>query len=418
MESARDELKELKTYVVVFFCFLVIMLEGFDIQVAGVTAMSLAKDFGLGPAQVGTFMSASAFGVLIFAALGGMLADRYGRKPVLMVSTFVFGLFCLLTPFSPGFEALVIIRFLTGAGLGAAFPVVIAMTSDHSPKEQKKRWIGVVYSAISLGGMLAAALLAAHLVSSWKSVFYIGGVLPIIVAGAMYMGLPESNPIQVADKGAAATGSWRDILGPSKLAITLTLWLATFLTLAVMYMMVMWLPTLMKGKGLSTDDAFIVQMLYNLGSTVAAFVVGYALDRKHIFAVPTIGYAILAVSLAYLGGMPIDVLMGSIVGFMLGVGCTTGQTLLYAFAPLCYPPAIRATGVGYAIAAGRFGTMMGPFIAGMLLASGFNHSQVLLIVAPVAIVTLVVVLLVGRMLPGSTARLQETSGPQPMASAH
>ncbi|MBR7518584.1 hypothetical protein KC217_23225, partial [Mycobacterium tuberculosis] len=81
----------------------------------------------------------------------------------------------------------------------------------------------------------------------------------------------------------------------------------------------------------------IVQMLYNLGSTVAAFVVGFALDKRHIYAVPTIGYAILAAAAAYLGGMPVNVVLGGIVGFALGVGCTTGQTLLYAFAPLCYP---------------------------------------------------------------------------------
>lgn len=416
MDTASNELKELKTLRVVFFCFLVIMLEGFDIQVAGVTAMSLVKDFGFGPAQIGTFMSASAFGVLIFAALGGILADRYGRKPVLVASTLIFGLFCLLTPFSPGFEALVAIRFLTGAGLGAAFPVVIAMTSDHSPKDQKKRWIGVVYSAISLGGMFAAFILAAHIVTDWRHVYYIGGVAPILVAIAMYVSLPESVPVMGTVKSTTAIAGWRDILGPSKLAITLTLWVATFLTLAVMYMMVMWLPTLMKGKGLSTDDAFIVQMLYNLGSTVAAFIVGYALDRKHVYAVPVIGYGILALSLAYLGGMPVDLIMGCIVGFLVGVGCTTGQTLLYAFAPLCYPPAIRATGVGYAIAAGRFGTMMGPFTAGLLLSAGFTYGQVLQIVAPVAIVTLLVVILVARLMPGTASSDRVTMAPPAVPS--
>lgn len=401
MDTVKNELRELQTLKVVFFCFLVIMLEGFDIQAAGVAAPKLVPDFGLQPAQVGAFFSSSAVGVLIFAAIGGMLADRYGRKPVLIVSTFTFGLFCLVTPFAPGFEALITIRFLTGAGLGAAFPVVIALTSDHSPISQKKRWIGIVYSAISLGGMLAAGVIATGLFPGWREVFYIGGILPMLIAAAMVYGLPDSRPAKTAVKTATALAGWRDILGPSKLAITLSLWLATFLTLAVMYLLVMWLPSLMAAKGLARGDAAIVQMLYNLGSTVAAFVVGFALDKRHVYAVPTIGYLILAAAAAYLGGMPVNVIIGSIVGFALGVGCTTGQTLLYAFAPLCYPVEIRATGVGYAIAAGRAGTMVGPFVAGLLLSAGLTVDQVLLILVPVALATLAVALLVARLMPGN-----------------
>ena len=168
MEGNRNQLKELQTLRVVFLCFIVIMLEGFDIQAAGVAAPRLVPDFGLKPSQIGAFFSASALGSLLFTAIGGLLSDRFGYKPVIIASTLTFGLFCFLTPYAPSFEALVALRFLTGAGLGASLPPILALVSDHSPASQKRRWIGVTYSAISLGGMAAAGILAAGLVAGWK----------------------------------------------------------------------------------------------------------------------------------------------------------------------------------------------------------------------------------------------------------
>jgi len=269
MEDARDvrkELIELKTIQVVVMCFLVIMLEGFDIQAAGVTMRKLATEFQLDKMQMGYFASSSAVGVLLFAAIGGILADRFGRKPVVIAATAVFGLACLLTPWSTGFGSLLAARFLTGAGLGAAMPVVIAMTSDHSPASQKKRYVGIVYCAISLGGMLCAAIMATGwLGSDWRPIYYVGGVLPIAVALAMIVYLPasRSKSALVAD-AAGVEGTWADILGLSKLPITLTLWLATFLTLAVMYLCVLWMPTLLQQRGFSPTDALIIQTMYNL----------------------------------------------------------------------------------------------------------------------------------------------------------
>ena len=181
MDNKR-ELKELQTFRIVIFCFLVIMMEGFDIQAAGISAPKLAPALGLQPSQLGLFFSASAVGVLLFAAIGGILADRFGRKPVIIAATFAFGFFCLLTPQCTDISALVVVRFLTGAGLGAAMPVVIAMTSDHSPAAQKKRYVGIVYCSIAFGGMLAAGVVATGILGNgWSQVFYVGGVVPILI---------------------------------------------------------------------------------------------------------------------------------------------------------------------------------------------------------------------------------------------
>ena len=162
-------------------------------------------------------------------------------------------------------SALVAVRFLTGAGLGAAMPVVIAMTSDHSPAEQKKRYVGIVYCAIAFGGMLAAGVVATGILGNgWSQVFYVGGVVPILISIAMIFFLPVSKRV-VAAPGAPEGSYWIDVLGWRKLPLTLSLWFATFLTLAVMYTMVMWMPSLMGARGISRADGAIIQMMYNLG---------------------------------------------------------------------------------------------------------------------------------------------------------
>jgi MFS transporter, AAHS family, 3-hydroxyphenylpropionic acid transporter len=410
MDDIRKELTELKTVQVVAICFLVIMLEGFDIQAAGVTMRKLATEFQLDKLQMGYFASSSAVGVLLFAAIGGILADRFGRKSVLIAATALFGLACLFTPSSSGFWTLLVARFVTGAGLGAAMPVVIAMTSDHSPTSQKKRYVGIVYCAISLGGMLCAAIMATGwLGSDWRPIYYVGGVLPIAVAIAMFAYLPASRPKSAeATDAAGVEGDWSDIVGVSKLPLTLTLWLATFLTLAVMYLCVLWMPTLLQARGFSPTEALIIQTMYNLGSTVAAVIVGYLLDKRMAYGVATAGYVLLALGLYFLGVAALSLAFGMTTGFVVGVGVATGQTLLYAFAPLCYPAAVRNRGVGCAVAAGRLGTIVGPMFAGVLQAAGLSAGMVLVWLIPAVAVALAACLAVARMLHGGDAYVAAT----------
>lgn len=393
----KKERAELKTARVAFFSFLVILSEGFDIQAAGIAAPKLAPALHLHPSQLGWFFSASAFGVLIFAALGGVLADRYGRKPVIVGATFVFGLFCLLTPFCHDITMLIAVRFLCGAGLGAAMPIVIAMTSDHSPASQKKLYVGIVYAAIALGGLCAAGVVATGILGNgWSQVFYVGGALPIVVSFFMLFFLPASKRI-VAPPGAPEGNYWVDVLGRKKIGLTLSLWFATFLTLAIMYLIVMWMPSLMGARGIPRAQGAIIQMMYNLGSVVTSAMTGYLLDKKLVYLVPTIGYLVLALSLAALGLAPLNLVLASCLAFLVGIGTATGQTLLYAFAPLGYSAPVRNRGTGSAVAAGRIGTIVGPLFAGLLLTAGLSSSGVMLVLVPIAIVALVMCLLTVRL---------------------
>ena len=126
MMEIQQTTKELNTYRVLFLCAIVILLEGFDIQAAGVSAPKLAPAFNLIPSEKRIFLGASAVGIFISAVLGGFLADKFGRKPVVVSGVTIFGLFSLSTLLANGFAPLIAARFMTGLGLGAAMPAVIA----------------------------------------------------------------------------------------------------------------------------------------------------------------------------------------------------------------------------------------------------------------------------------------------------
>ena len=393
-------MKELHTVRVLILCALVILLEGFDLQAAGVSLPRLAPHFHLLPGQLGLFLGASAVGVLLSAAVGGILADRFGRKPVLVTGVGLFGAASLATMFATGLGSLMTARFFTGIGLGAAMPVVIALASDHSPVEMKKRAVGFIYCAIPIGGALSGVVMSVGAFgNSWKPVYAVGGLAPIVVAPLLAFFVPKALPGAAAN-GKAGSGSKVKVLsglfGNGQGATTTYLWVATFSTLLVMYLLLGWMPSLLGAMGLTKQQAQYTQMLFNLGGSLGAAVGGYLLDRKFLYSTPAAAYLALAFFLALLGFGSLTVSSALVVAFGVGAAVLIGQGVLYAFAPLCYGASVRNTGVGAAVAAGRLGTIAGPLLAGSLLGSGQSAGQVLIVLVPITLVAGLMSLLVVR----------------------
>ena len=404
--SASNDLRELKTVRTIILCALVILLEGFDLQAAGVSAPRLAPAFHLLPAQVGLFISASAIGVFLAAILGGILADRFGRKPIIIIGVCVFGLFSLSTLLATSLTTLILARFFTGLGLGCAMPSVIALASDHSPVEMKKRAVGFIYCAIPIGGALTSVVMTVGAFgSSWRPLYLIGGLAPIVVAPLLAVLLPkEARIVSNAKSGTSGASAMAGLFGKDKAATTIFIWLATFGTLLIMYLLLGWMPSLLGAMGLSRQDAQYVQMLYNLGSSIGAALAGYLLDKKLLYTTPSTAYLLLAVLLGVLGLAAFDLRAALALGFGIGMGVTTAQAILYAFAPLCYEASIRNTGVGATVAAGRLGTIVGPLLAGILLGSGRSAADVLLVLIPITLFAGIMCLLVVRSIKRGAAR--------------
>jgi AAHS family 3-hydroxyphenylpropionic acid transporter len=347
--------------ITVALCYLVALCEGFDLQAAGVAAPALGPAFHMSPQQLSWFFSASTFGLLIGAAAGGRLSDRFGRKPILLFSVAVFGVMSLLTSLALGPQTLLAARFLTGAGIGGALPNLVALTAENTAPERKNTAVGMLYAGLPSGGALAsltAMLGGAH---DWRTVFAVGGIAPLIAVPLLFFVLPESQAL-ARSKQAAPSGSpsgfGAAVFAEGRALRSLLLWIGFFLSLLTMYLLLNWLPTLLVGRGLSRPDASLVQIAF--GSA--------------------------AVALLLLAGAPPALAASVVVGALVGATMSANQAALYAVAPAVYPTAVRGAGVGLAVSIGRLGSAAGPLLAGVLLGSGKSPQQVLLVLVPIILI--------------------------------
>jgi MFS transporter, AAHS family, 3-hydroxyphenylpropionic acid transporter len=392
--------KELHTYRILLLCAAVILLEGFDIQAAGVSAPKLSEAFKLAPLGKGLFLGASAVGIFLSAIMGGFLADKFGRRPVVISGVAIFGLFSLSTLRADSLGILIAARFLTGIGLGAAMPIAIAYASDHSPENMKKRAVGYIYCAIPIGGLLSGVVMQSGIFGTdWRPVYLIGGIAPLIVAPFLLL-LPKSLPRakNILESTSKRLNIFSGLLGEGQFSTTIFLWMSNFGTLLVMYLLLTWMPSLLVAMGIAQSNSQYIQMLFNVGMSIGAATGGYLLDRKFLYSTPGTAFVALALFLAVFGFMELKLPIALMAAFGMGAMIAVAQTTLYAFAPLCYPASIRNTGVGAAVAAGRLGTIAGPLLAGTLLDAGKTAQNVLIILIPITIVSGIMSLLVVRLL--------------------
>ena len=389
-----------KPVLTIGLCFLVALLEGLDLQATGVAAPHMAKEFALTSAMLGWVFSAGLLGLLPGAFIGGWLADRLGRKAVLIVAVLLFGGFSLGTAHADSYSTLLIARLVTGLGLGAALPILIALASEAAPEHLRSTAVSVTYCGVPLGGAIASVIGMAGLGEDWRVVFYVGGIAPILIALVLMLWLKESQAFRARPAASAGdAGLLTQLFGPGQVSRTLLLWLACFFTLTVLYMLLNWLPSLLMGQGYSRPQAGAVQILFNLGGAAGSFLTGRMMDRGHAGRAVFIGYAGMLASLAGLGLSSSFALM-LVAGFTAGYCAIGGQLVLYALAPALYPTHVRATGVGASVAVGRLGSMAGPLAAGQILAAGAGVGGLLLAASP----GLVVAALAARALLGQRKR--------------
>ncbi|PZQ48173.1 MAG: 3-(3-hydroxy-phenyl)propionate transporter MhpT [Rhodovulum sulfidophilum] len=358
------------------------VIEGFDLQAAGVAAPKLAPAFGLEPAQMGVFFSAATFGLIFGALAGGVIADRWGRRAGLALALVAFGIFSLGTALAGTFEHLVVMRFLTGVGLGGALPNLVSIAAESTTPERRGRAVAIMYAGVPIGGAIASLVAMMGLHEDWQSIFVVGGILPLLLVVPLYRMLP---PLRVTHDAAVPTSRWQALFAPGSTMTTLLLWGGFFFGLLVVYLLLNWLPQLIVSLGFERSQASLVQIAFNLGGAVGSVIGGRLLDGERP-ATSTAGcFAALIAALLILSVIP-----GGSMGAALAAGALVGgtilcaQALLYGVAPQCYPAEVRGTGVGLAVAIGRFGSIAGPLFAGALLAQGLGPTQVLYAIMPIA----------------------------------
>jgi len=378
--------------VTVGLCFLIAVIEGFDIQAMGVAAPRLAKEFGFLPQQMGWIFSISNVGLVIGASFGGWLADKWGRKPIFMAAVALFGAFTFLTAMVESYGALLAIRFCAGLGFGAALPNMMAIAAEISRPEKAASTAAMMFCGMPVGGGLSALVTQVLPPGfDWRVLFLIGGILPVLMIPALWKLMPETLS-RVRSSSEPRTGVVHALFGEGRAASTLLLWITFLPTLLILYLFLNWLPTLVIANGFDAATAPRTSMAFNFGSVAGALAFGHLADRFHYRWPITLAYLALIASLVGLAGatgQTLTVMLSAAVGFFL----LGANYALYGIAPIYYPGAVRGTGSGASVAVGRVGSILGPLLAGVMMSSGTSATGVVHYMIPVAAVAAVAVFL-------------------------
>jgi len=401
-------------------CFVVVLLDGFDTAAIGFIAPSLLKEWGVGKPALAPVLSAALFGLAAGALVAGPLADRLGRRIVLLGSVLVFGTACGASAFAGSLEGLAVLRFVTGIGLGAAMPNAVTLVSEFCPDGRRAFITNAMFCGFPLGAA-CGGFVAAWMIPQWgwRSVLALGGAAPFLLLFVMALTLPESVRHMVArgapaeriravlrrihasaddaanyvmtEAGAAHGGGFRVLFARSHVVGTLMLWLAYFMGLVIFYALINWMPILFKDAGLPARTATLISALFPLGG-VGAILFGWLMDRYDANRVIAIGFALTAVAVFLIGQAAGSVGLLTVAVFLAGTLMNTAQSSLPALAAAFYPTQGRATGVAWMLGVGRFGGIAGSFLVAELSRRQLPFGQVFTVVAAAALVSTVALL--------------------------
>jgi AAHS family 3-hydroxyphenylpropionic acid transporter len=353
----------------VLICAGVAMLEGFDILSISIAAPALTKELGFHAGQVGEIFASGQAGLVIGAMLGGAAGDRFGRRNVMAVGVACFGLFGLATIPAGSLAILTLVRALTGLGIGIAMPNLIAITVEAAPARRRGTVVSFVLAGVSVGGIIVALLGASFLKAwGWRSLFYIGGLAPLVLLPTLFW-LKDIRRHRPAH-GLISSVQWLDCLfSEGRAKITVLLWGSLFLTAAVLYMVVTWLPSLMSDRGYDPQISHLSSALFSGGSAVGAVCAGVLIDTFGYAAIVPAFYpgVLLGLVCVLFGQHSSLVLSGA---FLLGTCIGGAFYSLNGLSPQLYPEQARGLGAGAAVGLGRIGSILGPLGAGFLLQSG------------------------------------------------
>ena len=364
-------------------CAAVLFLDGFDTQAIGYVAPALAKEWGLSKAALGPVFSAGLFGLMIGALVFGPLADRIGRKTIIILSTLAFGLGALVTAAVQDVTSLLIIRFLTGLGLGGAMPNVVAMTSEFNPQRRRSTMVMIMFCGFSVGAAIGG-LLAADLIPrfGWRSVFIVGGIAPLIMVPILALKLPESvrflalhgnapervaellrriSPSAVFAPDAAFVVHETPLAGlpvahlfrEGRAPVTILLWIVFFMSLLDLYFLSNWLPTVLNDLGASVSESVLIGSMLQVGGVVGTFALGSLIDRFSFRALALVYFAAVF-AIGTIGQLGHSAALVTIAIFAAGFCIVGGQIAANALAAGFYPTSVKATGVGWALGVGNF----------------------------------------------------------------
>jgi AAHS family 3-hydroxyphenylpropionic acid transporter len=334
---------------------------------------------------MGTFFSASTTGLLLGALVAGRLADRIGRRTVLIVSVFLFGACSLLNAMAWNMVSLISFRVMTGLGLGGALPMVMAYVSETASSKWQRGSVATVYAMLPLGGALVSVVGFLINTADWRTFFVLGGLVPLLLAPLLFLYLRESKAFCESRGTSITPQSFSAIFANGRAGTTLLLWISFFLELLLLYLLQNWLPTLLLAHGATRNQASLAQIGFNLGGVISSLAIGVALEgRLRSISIVTT-FAAIPLLIVVLARTNVESTGLMFVVLLLGGAVIAAQAYLYASAPSLYPASIRGMGMGAAVAAGRVGSIVGPQLGGLLTTAGHDTPRLLMDISPLVI---------------------------------
>jgi AAHS family 4-hydroxybenzoate transporter-like MFS transporter len=450
LENSRVGPLQIQVFVL---CMLCLIMDGFDVQAMGYAGPALVADWGIGRPALGPVFAAANFGVLVGSLLFTMLADIIGRRPVIIWATLFFSVLTIATGFAQNLEQMLALRFISGLGLGCIVPNATALVGEFSPKRNRvtlTMGITVGFTAgAAIGGFVALWLIPLF---GWRSVFFVGGAVPLVIAVAMFWALPESLQfLAVRRTRLDMLAYWLKRLDPSmqisdttefvsnekahagmpivhlfregRTTVTLLLWVVYFMNLLNLYSLSNWIPTVFTEMGYSQNAALLAGTLLQVGGTIGTYGLAWTIARKGFVPVLVVTFVLATVSIALIGQPGFSFATVALIVFIAGWCIVGGQPGLNTLAATYYPTALRSTGVGAGLGVGRLGAIIGPYAGGVLLAQQWSAQQLFYAAAvPAGISAIVMFVLlgilgsdIGRRAGGS----ERTAGaPEPAPLAH
>ncbi|AXL53699.1 4-hydroxybenzoate transporter [Paraburkholderia caffeinilytica] len=401
----QHKLSPFQIFVAVL-CACALLVDGFDTMAIGYVAPALIKAWGINRAAMTPAFAAGQIGLMIGSLVVGPLADRIGRRPVMILCSATFGVLSLLTMSVSSVPELVAVRFLTGLGLGGAMPNALALTSEYVPSRIRITAMMVMFCGFSigaaLGGLVVAKLIAVH---GWQVVFLIGGILPLAFAVVLIFFLPESlrylavtgkhpkrlakhvnrivpdadstcgDAIYVVAEKIVKGSVVRELFAGGRKRITLLLWTITFMNLLDLNLLSSWLPAMLRDGGLHIEMAALITIGYQAGGTVGTLTLGRFVDRFPPFLILVMTYVFAFLSIFFVGLVSGNTWLLGVLVFAAGFCVIGGTGACDALVATCYPTETRVTGLGWAIRVGRIGAILGPTIGGIALGMDWSTAS-------------------------------------------
>lgn len=421
---ARSRLGPLQKRVFTL-CLLTLIIDGFDVQAMGFLIPALSADWNVEPAQFRTVLPAANFGVLIGSLVFSPLADKVGRRPVLVWATLWFAVMTLGAAFATNVTQLFWLRFIGGIGMGCIIPNATALIGEYSPAGRRVTLMMTITVGFTAGGAVAGFVARALIPAfGWQSVFYVGGAIPLAIAVAMYVALPESLQFLAVRRRLHEVSRWLKQLDPTlkldesteyvtneesksgmpfvhlfrdgRSVVTVLLWVINFMNLLNLYSVTSWLPTVVNGMGYSANTAVLVGTVVWVGGTIGTFGLAWAITRWGFTRTLMLNYALATVAIAAIGQPGIALAVLTLIVFVTGWCIVGGQPGMNAFAATFYPTYLRSTGVGWALGIGRVGAIVGPYIGGVMIGAKWTSQQLFWAAAVPAFISAATLLILTR----------------------